>query len=494
MILIPLTSVALWYLTSSVVAWWKLRNFHPVSWFANFSYLWLAKTTYSGRMYWVHRELNKERKLVRVGPNELITGDPEIIRKINKERSGYHRGTWYTGGRLNPYYDNMFSQQEPTAHTKYKSRVVHGYTGREILDMEIGIDEQVGMLLSVMRDRYAHRNRHLDLTELTTFFTMDVITRLAFGEAFGYLAQETDLYGFLGSLRVLWPGTSAAADVSWARKILFSKPFLHLFGPSPRDKKGFGALMGVAEHHVGKRFQPDSEQVMDMLGSFMHHGLNQQECEVEGLFMIIAGGESTASAIRSILVHTMTTPQVYLKLKAEINAAVEEGKVSRPIQMDQALKLPYLQAVVYEGLRMRPPVLGLLPKVVPPGGDTLGGQWVPGGTNICSNTGAVLRSRSMFGPDAEVFRPERFIELDGEPIRREMERNVELAFGSGQWQCVGRRIAFMKLSKTVFEVFRNFDLQLLNPTKPCDVESYAVFLESGMFVKVTESKSDLSLA
>jgi cytochrome P450 len=77
---------------------------------------------------------------------------------------------------------------------------------------------------------------------------------------------------------------------------------------------------------------------------------------------------------------------------------------------------------------------------------------VPGGTNICSNTGAVLRSRSLFGPDADVFRPERFTELDSEPRRREMERNVELAFGSGQWQCVGRRIAFMKLSKTVFEV------------------------------------------
>lgn len=158
---------------------------------------------------------------------------------------------------------------------------------------------------------------------------------------------------------------------------------------------------------------------------------------------------------------------------------------------------------------------------------------MPGGTNICSNTGAVLRSRSLFGADADVFRPERFTDLDSEPRRREMERNVELAFGSGQWQCVGRRIAFMKLSKTVFEVsslilspssseksrgvehrnlpswtccvtranllasdqvFRNFDLQLISPVKPCDVESYAVFLESNMFVKVTESKSDFSLA
>lgn len=67
--------------------------------------------------------------------------------------------------------------------------------------------------------------------------------------------------------------------------------------------------------------------------------------------MIVAGAESTASAIRSILIHTMTTPRVYLKLKSEIKAALVEGTISSPIQMDQALKLPYLQAVVYEGLR-----------------------------------------------------------------------------------------------------------------------------------------------
>lgn len=44
------------------------------------------------------------------------------------------------------------------------------------------------------------------------------------------------------------------------------------------------------------------------------------------------------------------------------------------------------------------------------------------------------------------------MELEGEKERREMERKVELVFGSGQWQCVGRRIAFMELTKVVFEV------------------------------------------
>lgn len=62
--------------------------------------------------------------------------------------------------------------------------------------------------------------------------------------AASWTANLSYLYGFLGSLRVLWPGTSAAADVSWMRKILFSKPFLQLLGPTSRDKTGFGALMG----------------------------------------------------------------------------------------------------------------------------------------------------------------------------------------------------------------------------------------------------------
>lgn len=75
----------------------------------------------------------------------------------------------------------------------------------------------------------------------------------------------------------------------------------------------------------------------------MKHGLNQTECETEGLFMIIAGTESTASAIRSALIHTMTSPQVYQKLKQEIRLAEQEGRVSNPIKIQEAKQLPYLQ-------------------------------------------------------------------------------------------------------------------------------------------------------
>lgn len=59
--------------------------------------------------------------------------------------------------------------------------------------------------------------------------------------------------------------------------------------------------------------------------------------------MIIAGSDTTASAIRVTMLHIMTCPQVYNKLKEEIRDAVIGGKVSSPIKFEEAKGLPYLQ-------------------------------------------------------------------------------------------------------------------------------------------------------
>ena len=100
---------------------------------------------------------------------------------------------------------------------------------------------------------------------------------------------------------------------------------------------------------------------------------------------------------------------------------------------------------------MRPPAPGLYPKSVPPEGDVIHGKFIPGGTAIGMNTGALVRSTALFGADADIFRPERFLEAD-EVARAEMERNVELVFGYGRWMCAGKPVAFMELNKIFFKV------------------------------------------
>ena len=99
---------------------------------------------------------------------------------------------------------------------------------------------------------------------------------------------------------------------------------------------------------------------------------------------------------------------------------------------------------------MRTPLLGLWPKWSA-SDDTLLGVFIPAGTCVCMNTSALLRSYEHFGHDAMVYNPERFMSPD-HAARMEMEYHVELAFGSGQWMCAGKNIAFMEINKIIFEV------------------------------------------
>lgn len=242
----------LWYTFSASVAWYRLRQIPAPSLLAAISYLWLGKTTYSGKQYWVHRELHRKYgPLVRIGPNDILTDDPEIIKKISSARCSYRRGDWYLAARFNPYHDNMFTILDPKAHAEARERRAAAYSGRESPALKANINAQLRTLVDLLRRKYAvpasstlkTTKPLLDLGMMSSYLTMDIITSLAFGKEFGYLKDETDHYNFLRGVRELWPRLSTSADIPWIRTILFSQAFLRVFGPKSTDKTGFGALM-----------------------------------------------------------------------------------------------------------------------------------------------------------------------------------------------------------------------------------------------------------
>jgi cytochrome P450 len=130
---------------------------------------------------------------------------------------------------------------------------------------------------------------------------------------------------------------------------------------------------------------------------------------------------------------------------------ISNATVSNPITNAKARKLPYLQAVIKEGLRIFPPVTGLFLKEVPPGGDTLNGLFIPEKTCIGSSAFGVMRNKKVWGEDADVFRPSRWLEGDAEEIQKK-ELNLELVFGYGKYQCLGKNVARMELNKIFVEV------------------------------------------
>lgn len=348
------------------------------------------------------------------------------------------------------------------------------------------------------------------------YFTLDSITRIAFGEAFGYLTTDSDVYGYIESLEIMMPRLSCVNDIPLLRNALFSKWGLLLTGPSQKDAKGWGKLLAVAERVVATRFNDTVDGVVrdkqDMLGSFVRRGVDRRQCETEVLLQIVAGSDTVATPIRGTLLYLLSTPHVCDKLRAEIDHFFADKSHAEPIKNSDALQLPYLQAVIYEGLRMNPPFSGQMAKKAPPGGDTLpNGVFIPGGVDIAHSTLSMQRLPDVFGSDVDVFRPERWIEAETDPTRKaSMMRAVELNFGYGRWVCIGRHIAMMELNKIFVEVcstldrsgslrpmmltfqlqlLRHFDLQPVYPKNPLNEEDRLQFVPSKLWLRVTERPS-----
>ena len=80
-----------------------------------------------------------------------------------------------------------------------------------------------------------------------------------------------------------------------------------------------------------------------------------------------AGSDTSAAAIRATLLYVVANSCVQSALLEEIR----NSPISAPITDAEARKLPYLQVVIKEGLRIYPPATGLMLKEVPPADDSI---------------------------------------------------------------------------------------------------------------------------
>jgi cytochrome P450 len=93
---------------------------------------------------------------------------------------------------------------------------------------------------------------------------------------------------------------------------------------------------------------------------------------------VLAGSETAAAALSAMTYYLLRTPEVMRKLQMEIRTSFKSYDA---ITSKSTLDLPYLGAVIAEGLRIYPPLPFGLPRVVPDGGDTVGGHFVPAGVS-----------------------------------------------------------------------------------------------------------------
>lgn len=92
---------------------------------------------------------------------------------------------------------------------------------------------------------------------------------------------------------------------------------------------------------------------------------------------IFAGSDTTAISLRAMIWFLLHNPDSWERFLRELRERRDAGLISNPIRFDEAESWPYLQAIMYEAMRLHPPFAVHLPRVVPKGGMVSNGIFIP---------------------------------------------------------------------------------------------------------------------
>lgn len=144
-------------------------------------------------------------------------------------------------------------------------------------------------------------------------------------------------------------------------------------------------------------------------------------------------------------------PACYEKLAAEIDEAESKGQLpDRVATFEETQGLVYFTACLLETLRGAESTITMMPRVAQKGGVQILGRFVPEGTHLSSIPWITQRNREMYGEDAELFRPERWLEAGPEQLQQ--WKKYDFHFGYGARICPGKAIAQMITYKLCLQV------------------------------------------
>ncbi|KAF2664438.1 putative cytochrome P450 [Microthyrium microscopicum] len=413
-----------------------------------------------GMWIWeINRMHDQYGPIVRINTDELHIRDPEFYDEIyttgNKKRDKYSKWAKTAGTPT-----STATTVEHDLHRSRRAAINPFFSTRSVGKLEPKIQQKIDTLCTRFEE-LAKTGEPFRLDAAFSALTTDVITEYCYGHTYDYLLEPDFKLEWKTAMDVVFSGSAFRRATPWLTELMQKFPDKYILQMAPQ----LGALINFQNDikvEAKKSLQDQEEKrkiepsiFSSLLESDIVPAYEKNEAHLvdEGTTIVAAGVETTAKALATTVFYVLTTPSVLTKLREELET-VMPNRSSKPSWM-QLQQLPYLSAVISEGIRLSHGVTTRSPRLLDE--PLQYKEWViPPKTPISEISYFVTMNPGIF-PEPESFRPERW--MQNERLDKYLAN-----FGKGSRICLGINLAYAEMFLTLAALFRNFDIELYETT------------------------------
>ncbi|GAB7358269.1 hypothetical protein MBLNU230_g0419t1 [Neophaeotheca triangularis] len=389
---------------------------------------------------------------VRIGPDEVVISDGAALQPVYNDNGGFLKAPCYSNFDSEGH-STVFSTTDPK-HRSARSKAVASLFSMSNVRAKIhliegSVDRMVEGLKSEKEGSLkASQERGkpvaVNLLNLTRSLAIDATSSFLFGVQYDGTDGNLDRLNVSAYIDfIVTLGRTFFTTPHWVPMVV--DMVLTKLYPNTEFESSAQKVDSFADSLVKNSGKDDATYQARLLKA----GISPHETKVQLQDLIFAGTDNTGTNLASLCWRLTKHPDMYKRLRAELEEAESKNSSSANFH-----DLPYLNAIVREGLRTSMANPTRLPRVVPQGGWTFTSHannrtyHLPGGCQV----GLQLRTlhfNPVVFPDPFTFKPERWL---GD-VSHAMQRDA-IPFGMGSRQCIARNLALTELLLAVRAIAR----------------------------------------
>ncbi|ORY67553.1 cytochrome P450 [Pseudomassariella vexata] len=414
-----------------------------------------------GQYTWKIAEMHKKYgPIIRISPYELHINDPAYFEKLYRQDGRWNKYAWsYT--RFHARHSTVFCV-EHDVHRRRRAPLNAFFSKANVNRKQAIVHDKANKLCYRLAEFAGSKTKTVNLSAAVGALVRDVATEFILGKDI----HNLDMEDFNISIGAIFQGSGILWRISkhapWFGPLMRALPFIVARKVGDEGGRAFLAfrreLTQLTKDIMASASDPESPRTVihDILAS---SSLPPEEKTFERVYSEIgavtgAAFETTAHALRIILYYVYTNPTMLRCLRAELAEAPKVDGDSEDHTLSTLKKLPYLTAVIMEGLRLGPGNATRMARIAPDR-DLMYGDWrIPAGTPVGMTTILMHMDERLY-PEPDLFEPDRWMDAE---VRKKADKTFA-PFSRGTRNCGGMQLAWAELYMVIAALVQRFDFE-----------------------------------